>query len=397
MQGRELFSGIRVIELASVLAGPSVGQFFAELGAEVIKIENPGNHGDVTRTWKLRDEVGGDISAYFASINWGKKSMALDISGKQGLEILHKLLPKTDIVIASYKPGDAEKLGVDYQSLKKIKKDLLYGKITGYGEGNPKVGYDAIIQAEAGFMSMNGEQGGGPVKMPVALMDILAGHHLKEALLLAYIHKLKTGEGSEVSVSLIEAAVASLANQGTNWLMAGKVPSRQGSSHPNIAPYGDIFSSKDQREIILAVGTDRQFSFLCKCLNLNDLPLSEAYKNNSARVRNRQALYELLQSAISQRESGDLLEQLNKLKVPVGVVQSVKEAVQMEEVRSLSLEQSGARGIATFAAHFSEEKEKNPHLSPPPHFGAHTHEILTSELCMTDDEIQRLKNLSIVA
>ena len=397
MQGRELFSGIRVIELASVLAGPSVGQFFAELGAEVIKIENPGKQGDVTRTWKLKDEPGGDISAYFACINWGKKSLGLDISGKQGLEILYKLLPKTDIVIASYKPGDAEKLGVDYQSLKKIKKDLLYGKITGYGEGNPKVGYDAIIQAEAGFMSMNGEQGRMPVKMPVALMDILAGHHLKEALLLAYIHKLKTGEGSEVSVSLIEAAVASLANQGTNWLMAGKIPARQGSSHPNIAPYGDIFTSKDRREIILAVGTDKQFAFLCKCLNLNHLPLSEAYKNNAARVRNRQVLFELLQAAILQRESGELLGQLNQVKVPVGVVQNVKEAVQMEEVRSLSLEHGSARGIATFAAHFFGEKEKNPHLSPPPHFGAHTHEILTSELSMTDDEVQRLKNLSVVA
>ncbi|UII32666.1 CoA transferase [Fulvivirga ulvae] len=397
MESRKLFCGVRVIELASVLAGPGVGQFFAELGADVIKVENPASRGDVTRTWKLKDEADGDVSAYFASINWGKKSIGLDISEKVGLEILYKLISKADIVIASYKPGDAEKLGVDYQSLRKIKKDLLYGKITGYGSDNPKVGYDAIIQAEAGFMSMNGDPDGKPVKMPVALMDVLAGHHLKEALLLAYIHRLKTGEGNEVSVSLIEAAVASLVNQGTNWLIAGKVPSRQGSSHPNIAPYGDIFTSKDQREIILAVGTDRQFSSLCNCLGLSNLCSDELYKNNAVRVRNRQDLFALLQAAISTYESKELIHELNKLKVPVGIVQSVNEALEMPEVKSLMLEGHAVRGIATFAGHFHNEKEKNPHLSPPPHFGAQTREILSAELLMSDDEIQNLQNLSIIA
>lgn len=397
MQSRELFSGIRVIELASVLAGPSVGQFFAELGAEVIKIENPGTRGDVTRTWKLKDEADGDVSAYFSSINWGKRSIGLDISKKQGLEILYQLVAKSDIVIASYKPGDAEKLGVDYGSLKNVNEGLLYGKITGYGDDNPKVGYDAIIQAEAGFMSMNGDPDGKPVKMPVALMDILAGHHLKEALLLAYINKLKTGKGSEVSVSLIEAAVASLANQGANWLVAGKVPSRQGSSHPNIAPYGDIFTSKDQREIIVAVGTDRQFINLCNCLGMNDLCVSEMYKNNAGRVRNRHTLFALLQAAISQRESVDLLNELNRLRVPVGVVQNVSEAVQMEEVKSLTFTNQTISGIATFAAHFNNEMRTNPHLSPPPHFSAHTHKILSSELAMTEVEIRELQRLAIIA
>ncbi|MBL6445496.1 CoA transferase [Fulvivirga sp. 29W222] len=397
MQSRELFSGVRVIELASVLAGPGVGQFFAELGAEVLKVESVINQGDVTRTWKLKGEVAGDISAYFTSINWGKKSIGIDISKKQGLEILYKLVSGADIVIVSYKPGDAEKLGVDYQSLKKIKGDLLYGKITGYGDDNPKVGYDAIIQAEAGFMSMNGEPDSKPVKIPVALMDILAGHHLKEALLLAYIHKLKTGEGGEVSVSLIEAAVASLANQGTNWLMARKVPSRQGSSHPNIAPYGDIFTSKDQREIILAVGTDKQFLNLCNCLNINDLPVSESYGNNAARVLNRRGLYAVLQSAIAQRESGELLDDLNKSKVPVGVVQNVKEAVQMGAVKSLLLKQGTFKGIATFAAHFGGVKDESSHLSPPPHFGAHTREVLTSQLGMTNEDIQKLYDSSVIS
>lgn len=396
MLNKELFSGIRVIELASVLAGPSVGQFFAELGADVIKIENPGTGGDVTRSWKLKEEPEGNMSAYFSSINWGKRSVSLDISCRSGLEVLYRLIGRADIVVASYKPGDAERLGVDYKSLKAVKSDLLYGKITGYGSGNPKVGYDAIIQAEAGFMSMNGESGRMPVKMPVALMDVLAGHHLKEALLLAYIHKLKTGEGSEVSVSLLEAAVASLANQGANWLVAGKIPSRQGSAHPNIAPYGDIFITKDKREIILAIGTDRQFLNLCNCLKINEMPSDPAYENNRNRVKNRSSLYTRLEAAISQFESHELLRKLGELKVPVGAVQNVKEALEMEEVKGLLLNHEDMRGISTFAAYFNEVKSKVSHLSPPPHYGTHTYEVLSSELKMTDEEIQHLRETSAI-
>jgi crotonobetainyl-CoA:carnitine CoA-transferase CaiB-like acyl-CoA transferase len=158
---------------------------------------------------------------------------------------VQKLAAKSDIVIASYKPGDAEKLGVSYGQLKTNNEQLIYGQVTGYGSDNDRVGYDAVIQAESGFMDLNGEKNGAPTKMPVALVDVLAGHQLKEGLLLALLKREKTGAGGFVEVSLIQTAVASLTNQATNWLIAGKLPSRQGSAHPNIAPYGESFLTKD--------------------------------------------------------------------------------------------------------------------------------------------------------
>ena len=171
-----MLKDLKVLELASVLAGPGVGQFFAELGAEVIKVENARTGGDVTRSWKGAGEQTDDRSAYFCAINWGKKSLALDFNNESDRKVIHALARNTDIVIASYKPGDAEKLGVDYKTLSAINPKLIYGQVTGYGSHNPRVGYDAVIQAEAGFMSMNGEPDRSSLKIPVALMDVLAGH-----------------------------------------------------------------------------------------------------------------------------------------------------------------------------------------------------------------------------
>ncbi|MFM8347797.1 MAG: CaiB/BaiF CoA transferase family protein, partial [Bacteroidota bacterium] len=222
-----MLKDIRVIELASVLAGPSAGQFFAELGAEVIKIENPATGGDVTRSWKSAGEQTDDRSAYFSCCNWGKKSVLLDLHLSDDRDKLYRLVATADIVIASYKPGDAEKLGVDYDTLSVLNPGIIYGQITGYSGGDDRVGYDAVIQAEAGFMDLNGEAEGEPVKMPVALVDVLAAHHLKEGMLLALLNRMKTGKGCMVSVSLYDAAVASLANQATNLLVGNTLPVRQ--------------------------------------------------------------------------------------------------------------------------------------------------------------------------
>ncbi|HKZ37881.1 MAG TPA: CoA transferase, partial [Chryseolinea sp.] len=207
-----MFDDLKVLELASVLAGPSVGQFFAELGAEVIKVENIITAGDVTRTWRVTGEQTDDRSSYFCSVNWGKKSIAVNLNTPEGKKIIYALVKKSDIVIASFKPGDAAKLEVDYETLSALNPSLIYGQITGYGSGKPRVGYDAVIQAEAGFMFMNGEPGGPSLKMPVALMDILAAHHLKEGILLALLNKQRSGRGELVEVSLIQAAISSLAN-----------------------------------------------------------------------------------------------------------------------------------------------------------------------------------------
>lgn len=208
-----MFTGLRVVELASVLAGPSVGQFFAELGAEVIKVENLKTGGDVTRSWKSAGEKTDDRSAYFCSCNWCKKSVAIDLSTKPGNEAVVRLIQGADVVIASYKPGDAERLGVAYAQWKDKHPRLIYGQITGYGPDTDRVGYDAVVQAEAGFMDMNGAADGPPTKMPVALIDVLAAHQLKEGLLLALIHRDRTGKGTFVGVSLLDAALASLVIQ----------------------------------------------------------------------------------------------------------------------------------------------------------------------------------------
>jgi crotonobetainyl-CoA:carnitine CoA-transferase CaiB-like acyl-CoA transferase len=371
-----IFKGLKVIELASVLAGPSVGQFFAELGAEVIKVENPKAGGDVTRSWKTSGEKTDDRSAYFCSVNWGKKSVGLDLNTEDGQQKIRLLLKTADLVITSYKPGDAKKLNVDYQTLSDLNPRLIYSAITGYGSDNPRVGYDAVIQAEAGFMFMNGEPGGASLKMPVALIDILAAHQLKEAILLALIQRERNGKGDFVEVSLLQTAISSLANQATNWLMTGKLPQKQGSAHPNIAPYGDVFKTADGAEIILAIGSDPQFQNLCALLTLHELTNDERYSTNRARVVNRPSLNLQLQKRIGLFSSPELMQRIGDAKIPAGVIRNLREVFVMEEALELVMEAAELGGIRNFAAN-TPFQSKNP-LSPPPHLGEHTNEVLGS-------------------
>jgi crotonobetainyl-CoA:carnitine CoA-transferase CaiB-like acyl-CoA transferase len=373
-----MFQEIKVLELASVLAGPSVGQFFAELGASVIKVENSTTGGDVTRSWKGASEQGDDRSAYFCAINWGKKSIALDLTSAAGKKIVQQLAAKSDIIIASYKPGDAEKLGVAYEQLKINNPQLIYGQITGYGSDDDRVGYDAVIQAESGFMFMNGEPGGASLKMPVALIDILAGHQLKEALLIALLKRERLGVGSLVEVSLIQTALASLANQATNFLMGGKVPQKQGSLHPNIAPYGEVFVTRDGKELLLAVGNDKQFKDLCMVLGKQDLAEDILYKTNHARVVNRLALGKALKALIGEQTSDTLLPQLQRNKIPGGIIQDVAQAFALKQAEALQLSDGVLAGVRTFVGKFSESEDEGSlnTLSSPPHLGAHTEEVL---------------------
>lgn len=356
------FKGFRLIELANVLAGPSVGQFFAELGAEVIKVENPKTHGDVTRKWKLPSEGKSSVSAYFSSVNWGKTSILIDVKQAEDKARLYELIKDCDIVIASFKPGDAQKLGLDFDSLKAINPKLIYGSITGYGDHDPRVGYDAIIQAEAGFMYMNGDPEGKATKMPVALVDVLAAHQLKEGILLALIHRMKTGEGSKVSVSLLDAAISSLVNQATNWLNAGHISQRMGSEHPNIAPYGTIFTTKDQKELILAVGTDKQFQLLCQILAI---PEDEKFLTNPLRVKNKEKLIPQIQQAISTWKLQDLLDQLYKLKIPAGSVNAMDAVFKLANAQQILLKSSDLQGVRQFIGEI--DSISRTELSPPPH------------------------------
>ena len=389
-----MLNDLKVLELASVLAGPSVGQFFAEVGAEVIKVENIRTRGDVTRTWRVADETTDDRSAYFCSVNWGKKSIAVDLRQKEGQDIVCKLALNSDIVISSYKSGDAEKLGVDFQTLSSLNPRLIYGQISGFGAHNSRVGYDAVIQAEAGFMFMNGEAGGPSLKMPVALMDILAAHQLKEGLLLALLERNQTGRGRYVHVSLFDAAVASLANQATNWLVAGVIPQKQGSLHPNIAPYGEIFRTADGVEILLAVGSDRQFSAFAEIVGLGSEIIS-SYATNVQRVNYRDKLSATLQVKIEQLSSQLLIKSLQVAGVPYGLVRNSKEVFESAEAKALLLHSEDRTGIKTFVA--GGLSVNVSHFLPPPHFGEHTFEILQKSLNFPTNLAKSLLDQGIVA
>lgn len=382
-----------VLELASVLAGPGVGQFFAELGAQVIKVENVHTSGDVTRSWRSAEEQTDDRSAYFCSVNWGKQSIALDLASPDGQKIVHRLARRAAIVITSFKPGDDVKLGVDYATLSKENPELVYGQITGYGTENQRVGYDAIIQAEAGFMYMNGSPGGPSLKIPVALMDVLAGHHLKEGILLALLEKAGTGKGKKVEVSLIQAAVASLANQASNYLVAGKVPEKQGSAHPNIAPYGDVFLTADGKEILLAVGTDKQFSRLVNILKIKDAVAHSPFQTNVLRVKNRERLNSVLADAIRKMPAERLLMLLHSEGVPAGSVRNMKEVMADATVGNLLLEYGAVRGLRSYVAH---DQQSLPHLLPPPHLGEYTTRILVDMLNFSPKEVNVLSEKGVI-
>jgi crotonobetainyl-CoA:carnitine CoA-transferase CaiB-like acyl-CoA transferase len=293
-----MFDDLKVIELATVLAGPHVGMFFAELGAEVIKVENPKNP-DVTRSWKLPlESVETPISAYFCSVNYRKKYVFIDIKSAEGYAQLMRLIQTADIVLMNFKHGDQEKLQLSDALLHKHNPRLIIGKISGFGDDSDRVAYDLILQAETGFMSMNGEPGGQPVKMPVALIDVLAAHQLKEGILIALMKRMKGGKGSSVSVSLYDAAVSSLVNQASNYLMKRHVPQKMGSLHPNIAPYGEIFVTKDERLVTFAIGSQTHFEQMTKCLGVPQLSEDKRFVSNQLRVMNRIALQDELQKPI---------------------------------------------------------------------------------------------------
>ena len=362
------FAGLRVLELASVLAGPQVGQFFAELGAEVLKIEAPG--GDVTRTWRTPTEAADtSVSAYFSCANWGKQSHVLNLATPEGRAEVHELAREADLVLTSYKPGDAQKLGVDYATLSALNPRLLYGHITGYGPGTPRAGYDAVLQAETGFMHLNAAGPGQlPQKMPVAFMDVLAAHQLKEGLLTALYQREKTGRGALVQVSLLDSALASLANQAATYLVAGHDPQPLGSGHPSIVPYGTVYCAADGQLLLLAVGTDRQFAALCAVLARPAWTTDARFQTNSARVAHRAELEDLLQARIAEVPGQQLLRELEQRAVPAGAVRTVAEALQQPETQPMLLPpQPGFahRGLRTVAFR-SDAWPVASHLAPPP-------------------------------
>jgi crotonobetainyl-CoA:carnitine CoA-transferase CaiB-like acyl-CoA transferase len=336
----QLFKNLKIVELSSVLAGPLVGTFFAELGAAVIKVENQLSGGDVTRHWKLPGENPEQrISAYYAGANYGKNAILRNLQNEKDYAEILKLIETADIVLANFKTGDACKLKLDYETLLKENPGLIYGEIIGFNENNPRVAYDVVLQAETGYMSMNGEPDSPPLKMPLAIMDILAAHQLKEGILCALLQKSEDGKGRKVSVSLYEAGVTALANQASNWLMNGYIPQRIGSLHPNIAPYGETFKCHEGRWLVLAIGSDRQFEKLCRILGIPQISADERFKTNTKRVQNRSSLALVLKDEFLKKTSSEWADLLLENQVPFGEIKDIKAVFEKEHARKLILEE----------------------------------------------------------
>lgn len=364
-----MLSDLLVVELASVLAGPSLGMFLAEQGATVIKIENPRTNGDVTRSWRLPSESQqDDRSAYFCAINWGKKSIGLDLKLEADRLKAQRLIAQADILITSYRPGQAAQYGFDAKTLLAQFPQLILAEISGYGPDDPRPAFDAIIQAESGFTYLNGPAGIGNEKMPVALMDILAAHQLKEAVLLALLRRMKTGEGGVARVDLLSAGLASLANQATNYLVAGHTPQPMGSAHPNIAPYGDVFETQTG-PVVLAVGNDKQFAALCDIVSWE---APDIFRQNAARVQQREVLANTLKRHIQPWDRDTLLQSLAAAGVPAGPINNISQALHMPQAQSLLLDSDGVRGLRSFIADTGEQPAD---LIAPPHFSQHKKEI----------------------
>ncbi len=332
------FKNLKVVELAGVLAGPAVGTFFAELGADVLKVENKRVGGDVTRGWRVNGESKSGPSAYYSSVNYRKKVFSCDLTTKADLKELKNHIQNADMVVSNYLPRVAKKFQLDYDSIKTLNPQIIFLEVKGYEkEGRPA--FDVVLQAETGWISMTGTNKDHPAKLPVALIDVLAGHQLKEAALLALLHRERTGEGSYSVCTLEKASLSALANQASNYLMAGKVAEPIGTAHPNIAPYGDWFESKDGFRFVLAIGSDAHFQKITEIIEETALSDDERFRTNSSRVMNRTALIEQLQAAFAMQNFGSLSAKMKDLGVPFGEIKSLDRVLEGQVARECVLSQ----------------------------------------------------------
>ncbi|MBD9651210.1 CoA transferase [Ensifer sp. ENS09] len=318
--------GIRVLELARILAGPWIGQTLADLGADVIKVESP--DGDDTRTWGPPFVAGEDgetlDAAYFHACNRGKRSVVLDFTTEEGREAVRRLAAQSDVLLENFKVGGLTKYGLDYESLKKINPGLIYCSVTGFGQDGPyahRAGYDYIVQGMSGIMDLTGEPDREPQKIGVAFADIFTGLYGVIAVQAALAQRERTGEGQQIDMALLDCMTGVLANQALNFLVSGKAPRRLGNAHPNIAPY-QVFPTSDGH-LIVAVGNDRQFVKFCTLLGRSDLATDERYLTNALRVQNRDTLTPELSAETAKIERDTLLKLLEDAGVPGGPINTV--------------------------------------------------------------------------
>jgi crotonobetainyl-CoA:carnitine CoA-transferase CaiB-like acyl-CoA transferase len=399
--------GIRVFDLARILAGPTCTQLLGDLGADVIKIERPGQ-GDDTRKWGppyVRDKDGKDTaeSAYYLSSNRNKRSLAIDISKPEGQALARRLIARCDIMVENFKVGDMARYGLSYADLRADNPRLIYCSITGFGQTGPyapRAGYDMLAQGLGGIMSVTGEPDRPPMKVGVGIADIMCGMYAATAILAALHHRDQTGEGQYIDLALLDTQVAWLANVGLNYLTSGKVPQRVGNEHPNIVPY-NVMAAADGH-VILAVGNDSQYAKFCDFAGAPALARDPRFVTNEQRVHNRRALYALLEPILRSRPQKEWVEGLAALGVPCSPVNTVDQVFADPQIRAREMQISMPHALAGKG---EVDLIGNPirfsatpvaYDRAPPHLGQHTEEVLAELLGLDAAGIAELRRTGIV-
>lgn len=332
--------GLFVLDLSRILAGPTATQMLGDLGATVIKVENPKSGGDDTRGWGpnyARDAQGAptDLSAYFMAANRNKLSIAIDLTTDAGQDKVRQLSARADVVVENYKPDGLVKYGLDHATLLKKHPGLVYCSISGFGQTGPnrdQPGYDLMAQGYGGIMSLTGAPDGAPMKVGVGIADVMCGMYATIGILAALRHRDKTGEGQHIDLSLVDTQMAWLVNEGTNYLTSGQVPERRGNAHPNIVPY-DAFACRDGH-VLLAVGNDAQFARFCDAVGLEGLSCDPRFDTNQHRIEHRTALMPLLAPALAALDRDEIIRRLHAVKVPVGPIHNVAEALASDQAQA---------------------------------------------------------------
>ena len=377
-------AGVRVLELARILAGPWAGQLLADLGAEVIKVERPGA-GDDTRAWGPPFMTGADGenlgAAYFHSTNRGKKSVTLDFETAEGQEAIRALALRTDVVIENFKVGGLAKYGLDYESLAKVNPRLVYCSVTGFGQDGPyapRAGYDYLVQGMGGLMDLTGAPDGEPQKVGVAFADIFTGLYATVGILAALRRRETTGLGGRVDMALLDTQVSVLANQAMNYLASGTVPHRMGNAHPNIVPY-QVFPSSDGH-LIVAVGNDGQFARFCTAIGAGELALDPRHHTNAGRVADRDELTAAIAAATATFTRDDLLARLEKAGVPAGPINDVAQVFADPQVQhrgmKAMLKEAGGGEVPSVASPIVLDGKRMVAAKASPRLGADTQAVL---------------------
>ncbi|MFO7529573.1 MAG: CaiB/BaiF CoA-transferase family protein [Marinobacter sp.] len=402
-------SHLRVLDLSRVLAGPWAGQILGDLGAEVIKIERPGT-GDDTRSWGppyLQGKDGSaELSAYFLTANRNKQSLAVDIAHPEGQALVRKLVAESDVVLENFKVGGLKRYGLDYDSLKQVNPNLIYCSITGFGQDGPyasRPGYDFLIQALGGLMSITGqpdsEPGAGPMKVGVALTDIMTGLYATIGVLAALSHRDRTGEGQYVEAALLDVQVACLANQAMNYLTTGKPPARMGNAHPNIVPYQD-FPTADGN-MVLTVGNDQQFARLCDVLGHPEWARDDRFATNRARVDNRKELIPKLRQATVMRSTREWVEILEQAGVPCGPVNTLDQVFEDPQVLARGMKQSISHSrlgeVPTVGNPIKLKLTPVDYRTAPPLLGEQSEQVLQRVAGLSPGEIDALRERGVIS